>query len=85
MAVLDETNLHIPLAGLIDVQAERERLGREIEKARANLERCELKLANGSFVNGAPATVVAKERARAGELRNAVIQLEKQRDSLPRA
>ncbi|HSC47337.1 MAG TPA: valine--tRNA ligase [Gammaproteobacteria bacterium] len=85
MTVLDEVNLHIPLAGLIDAQAERERLGREIEKARANLARCEQKLGNASFVSGAPSEVVAKERGLAEKLRNAVIQLEKQREALPPA
>ncbi len=81
-ALLGEMKILVPLAGLIDVGAERERLGREIEKHRANLTRCEQKLATPSFVGGAPAEVVAKERARVAELSAAIARLEEQRRGL---
>jgi valyl-tRNA synthetase len=81
-AVLDQARLLIPLAGLIDLGAERQRLDREIEKTRINLERSEQKLTTDSFVNGAPAEVVAKERARAAEMRAALEQLKLQRERL---
>ena len=81
-ALLGKMKILVPLAGLIDVEAERERLGRDIEKVRVNLGRCEQKLSTPSFVNGAPADVVAKERTRAAELRASLEQLEAQRERL---
>jgi len=48
----------------IDLAAERERLGREIVKVEADLGRARAKLANASFVDRAPAAVVAQERER---------------------
>ena len=70
------------MAGLIDLNAERQRLDREIEKTRANLARSEQKLTTDSFVNGAPAEVVTKERTRAAEMRAALQQLQAQRERL---
>ncbi|HEV2110794.1 MAG TPA: class I tRNA ligase family protein, partial [Gammaproteobacteria bacterium] len=81
-AVLGKARLLIPMAGLIDLGAERQRLDREIEKTRTNLQRSEQKLTSESFVNGAPADVVAKERTRAAEMRAALEQLQAQRERL---
>ena len=81
-AVLGKARLLIPMAGLIDLGAERQRLDREIEKTRANLQRSEQKLTTESFVSGAPAEVVAKERTRAAEMRAALEQLQAQRERL---
>jgi valyl-tRNA synthetase len=61
--------LHVPLAELLDLDAELARLRRERERLRAELDRAEGKLANPSFVEKAPAEVVAKARARADEVR----------------
>jgi len=54
----------MPLEGLVDVEAERVRLGKEIEKIRAELVKSESKLQNPAFVDRAPEVVVAQERAR---------------------
>ena len=54
----------IPLAGLIDRDAEISRLTREIEKLSADLDKTTTKLANRHFVGRAPTAVVAKERDR---------------------
>jgi valyl-tRNA synthetase len=82
VGLLDETNLLIPLAGLIDAQAETTRLAKEIEKHAKDLGRSEQKLANASFVDRAPSEIVDKERARAQALRTALSKLEEQRASL---
>jgi valyl-tRNA synthetase len=82
VGLLGETNLLIPLAGLIDAQAETARLAKEIEKHAKVLGRSEQKLANASFVDRAPPEIVDKERARARELRTAIGKLEEQRASL---
>ncbi|SFN36021.1 valine--tRNA ligase [Xenorhabdus japonica] len=54
----------IPMAGLIDKDAELVRLDKEIEKLDKEISNIEVKLANEGFVSRAPEAVVAKERER---------------------
>jgi valyl-tRNA synthetase len=54
----------IPLAGLIDLDAERARLKKEIARIEGEIRKCEGKLGNANFVDHAPAAVVEQERAR---------------------
>ena len=77
-ALVGNMKLLIPLAGLIDKAAEVARLAKELEKKNSELERCESKLSNASFVDKAPAAVVEKEQAKASELRNMIDSLLKQ-------
>ncbi|WP_111657445.1 valine--tRNA ligase [Isoalcanivorax indicus] len=70
--------LLVPMAGLIDKEQELARLGREVDKLRADVGRTEGKLKNPAFVDKAPAAVVDKERAKAAELRSALARLEEQ-------
>jgi valyl-tRNA synthetase len=63
--VLDEATLLLPLAGLIDVAAERARLAREAGRAEDEAVKVARKLENADFVSRAPAEVVAENRARA--------------------
>jgi valyl-tRNA synthetase len=81
-ALLGEMKLLIPLAGLIDKAAELLRLSRELERKAGELDHCERKLANTRFIDKAPAAVVAKERARAAELKTAIGSLEEQRERI---
>ena len=62
VALLGEMKIMIPLAGLIDKQAELLRLNKEIEKKLVDIERARGKLANSNFTGKAPAEVVEKER-----------------------
>ena len=68
----------IPLAGLIDKQAETLRLEKELAKLRKEVERGVAKLGNAAFVQRAPAAVVEKEQVRVAELQNAAQKLEQQ-------
>lgn len=77
-ALLGEMRILVPLAGLIDVARERERLGKQLAKVRNDLDKGRSKLANKRFVANAPDDVVAKERARAEELELRGKQLEHQ-------
>ncbi|MGI9234494.1 MAG: valine--tRNA ligase [Woeseiaceae bacterium] len=74
-ALLGEMRLLVPMKGLIDVEAERTRLGKQLEKARAELGRANGKLGNEKFVNNAPAEVVRQERARAVDFEKTIDQL----------
>ena len=72
----------VPMAGLIDVDAERRRLTKEVDKLGNELRRAEGKLANANFVAKAPPPVVAKERQRALTLAKELEALEAQRTKL---
>ena len=54
----------LPLAGLLDIQAERERLGKEIGECDAGLERVGTLLASSDFTSRAPEEVVEREQER---------------------
>jgi len=77
-ALVGEMKVLIPMAGLIDKQAELTRLAKEIEKLKAEATRCEQKLQNPSFVERAPTQVVAKERQRLDEMHSALTKLQEQ-------
>ncbi len=55
--------VYLPLAGIVDLAAERGRLQEEIEHGQARVARIESMLANESFVAKAPTAVVEKERS----------------------
>ena len=77
-ALVGEMKVLIPMAGLIDKEAELNRLNKEIEKLRAEVSRGEQKLQNPSFVEKAPAQVVSKERQRLDEMHSALAKLQEQ-------
>ena len=74
----------IPLEGLVDVDAELERIARQLERERADLDRSRAKLANERFVDNAPADVVAQERERLDRHTASVEQLEAHRERIAR-
>ena len=63
-AVVGTLRVMIPLAGLIDLDAEKARLTKEIARIEGEIKKCEGKLGNANFVANAPAEVVAQERQR---------------------
>jgi len=60
--VVDQLEIHIPLAGLINKNAELARLQKEMTKLEKEQEKSAKKLDNPNYVNKAPTEVVAKER-----------------------
>jgi valyl-tRNA synthetase len=81
-ALVGNMKLLIPLAGLIDKEAEIARLGKELERAGNELNGCDRKLANAGFVDKAPAEVVDKVRSRATDLRATIGNLEAQLEKI---
>jgi valyl-tRNA synthetase len=67
--------MYIPLAELVDLDAERARLAKEIEKAEKYLAGIEKKLSNEKFVSKAPEAVVQRERDNMEKTRALISQL----------
>ena len=63
-AVLSDTQVLVPLAGMIDVEAEKGRLGGQLAEAEGEVKRIEGKLGNEQFTSKAPEAVVDRERER---------------------
>jgi valyl-tRNA synthetase len=80
IALVGNMKVLVPLAGLIDREAELLRLDREIDRARKDLDRARGTLGNDNFVARAPAEVVDKERQRATELETTLNELSSQRE-----
>jgi valyl-tRNA synthetase len=78
MAGLLRLALHVQ----VDVAAEEARLGKEIARLQGEITKTEAKLGNESFVARAPAAVVAQERARMADFKQALDRLEDQRSRL---
>jgi valyl-tRNA synthetase len=77
-ALLGAMRILVPLAGLIDVGAERDRLGKQLAKTHEDLGKVRRKLENQNFVANAPPDIVAKEQARVAELEQRAAQLDQQ-------
>ena len=68
----------VPMADLIDKEAEQARLIKEVERLQKKAVHLAGKLGNENFVSKAPAEVVEKERIRLAEVESARTQLEEQ-------
>ena len=69
-AIVANVDLYLPLGDLIDLDAERARLRKDLATAEKELKRVEGKLANPSFLAKAPAHVVEKEKGKREEFLN---------------
>ncbi|MDB6173245.1 MAG: vals: valine--trna ligase [Chthoniobacteraceae bacterium] len=74
--------LFLPLEGLVDVEAERERLTKEIAKVAQELVKVRGKLSSETFVSGAPAKVVAEHRQRETDWQEKIAQLQRMQEAL---
>lgn len=73
--VVKETEIYIPLADLIDKEAEIQKINKEIDKTEKELDRVLNKLNNKSFVEKAPKNIIEKEKAIQVELENKLSKL----------
>ena len=81
-AVVSDAEIFVPLEGLIDVQAERVRLEKEIERLLALVQGIKNKLANASFVDRAPKNIVDKEKEKLLNFTSSVDKLKKSLEHL---
>jgi valyl-tRNA synthetase len=82
IALAGHLKLLIPLAGIIDREAELTRLDREMSRIGKDLERSEAKLSNPGYVERAPPEVVDQERGRVAAMRAALSKLEEQQNRI---
>lgn len=76
-ALVDKLEINIPLAGLIDTNAEISRLEKEYEKIRTATAKLSQKLENPGFTTKAPANVVEQERNKLADMQEKLEKLEK--------
>jgi valyl-tRNA synthetase len=78
-ALAGDLEILVPMAGIIDVDAELARLDREIEKNTLEAKKLSGKLSNAKFVDNAPAEVVAKERQKLNDFESSLTHLQDKR------
>ncbi|HAS3887889.1 TPA: valine--tRNA ligase [Vibrio cholerae] len=81
-APVGKSELMIPMAGLIDKDAELDRLAKEIAKTQGEIARIEGKLGNEGFVAKAPEAVITKEREKLAGYQEALVKLEQQKATI---
>jgi valyl-tRNA synthetase len=81
-AVVDEVELFIPLADLIDMDVERKRLGKEIARLEGVMKGAEAKLGNASFMDRAPEEIKEHERRKLEECRTQLEAVKRNRQLL---
>ncbi|MDH5784047.1 MAG: valine--tRNA ligase [Chromatiales bacterium] len=83
-SLVGEMKLLVPMAGLIDKEAELARLSKEIDKLEGEVKRTEGKLNNEKFVGKAPEAVVQKERDKLAEAKSSLASLLEQKAKIER-
>ena len=68
-------DLYLPLEGLIDFEAEKSRLTKEVNKIEKEIEKVQVKLGNSNFTERAPVEVLDEQRARLEEWKTKQVQL----------
>ncbi|MDX2321032.1 MAG: valine--tRNA ligase [Moritella sp.] len=78
-SLLGDMEILIPMAGLIDKDAEITRINKQMEKVQKDLDRVSGKLNNEKFVGKAPEAVIAKEREKQAEFESTIAKFEAQK------
>ncbi len=78
-AVIDEAEVYVPLAGLIDIDVERKRLDKEIARLRGVIRGAESKLSNDKFISKAPEDVITHEKEKLANCPDQLVIVEKNR------
>jgi len=81
-ALVGDMEILVPMAGLIDKDAELSRLNKEAEKLQKELMKVKGKLNNEKFISKAPEEVVAKEKSRLEEMETTLSKLNQQQQTI---
>lgn len=81
-AVVGDLSVLIPMAGLIDKEAELARLTKAIEKIEKDSQKVRGKLSNENFVAKAPAAVIEKEKAKLAEAESTLTKMREQKEQI---
>ena len=80
--LVKDCEIYIPLEGLIDLDAEKARLQKEIARYQGSLAGIEKKLSNPKFVDNAPAEIIEKEKAKQRDWEGNIVKLKEILESL---
>ncbi len=80
--LVGEMEVLVPMAGLIDKDAEIARLSKEVDKMSKELQRVQGKLSNEKFISKAPADVVEKEKAKLSDAQSSFDKLNEQLEKI---
>ena len=81
-AVVGEMEILIPMAGLIDKEAELARIGKAMGKLEQDVARFKGKLSNEKFVSNAPKAVIEKEKAKLADSESQLAKLKAQHETI---
>jgi len=74
--LLEDIEAYLPLAGMVDLEAERRRLNKEADQCRREIRRLESRLTNQQFLTKAPAEVVEREREKLASHKDRLARIE---------
>ena len=81
-ALINDIHIFIPLVGVIDLEKEKIRIARQLEKAELEIEKKQNILKNKEFLKRAPQEIVEREQARLEELKEISKKLKRIKDEL---
>ena len=73
--IMNDCEIFVPLKGIINLDVERERLQKEIQRLEGALTGVEKKLSNERFISNAPSSVIEKEKAKKADWQNSLKKL----------
>ncbi len=82
MALCGDLEIRVPMAGVIDIEAELKRLDKEIERQQKEVAKLDGKLSNKAFTQRAPADIVEAEKQKRAQAETALTTLSRQRTQI---
>ena len=82
MALCGDLEMRVPMAGVIDIEAELARLDKEMARQEQDIAKLDSKLGNAAFTERAPADIVAAERQKREQAETALATLTLQRSQI---
>ncbi len=82
MALCGDLEIRVPMAGVIDIEAELKRLDKEIERQQIEVAKLDGKLSNKAFTQRAPADIVEAEKQKRAQAETALTTLSRQRTQI---